>query len=448
MDQSYVLLSAQASLLTPIARLARTCTHIFAVAYPALYRLCFDFTSQEKFEKFCDLMATSPRAHLYAREVLAIIAIEQECGVSSQTVRKLAKHDYDDRKFPRLQELCFGPTGSKRASPITDHALTAILRQCPALSCVQFDNLNSIKGHCFLRDDANMPVHGLRQLQLRFCDAIPANLFKIIAKFAPNLEELELTHLYPRHLEAISKCHKLRLLSVDHIHVGADEADAFMFLSDVGYIPRIENICLVDADELTTEHVVKMVEKWGPRLKRLALGAVDGVGDDAIMAVAKSCPNLEFLDIGDLGIGDEPLIELIKSCPYLSYLDITYNDLVTDQLLVTLRDHAPQLRVLYASEAIHLSRHAWVNFVDSAERLQSFSAGAFWRERYFRDWVNVAHPEFTRYDPRECEWSIEGYEKEMAPASRFDPLTDADRDEEGNDWEDGWMDLGLGGVFF
>ena len=46
MDQAYVLLSLQASLLTPISRLARTCTHIFTVAYPALYRLCFDFTSQ------------------------------------------------------------------------------------------------------------------------------------------------------------------------------------------------------------------------------------------------------------------------------------------------------------------------------------------------------------------------------------------------------------------
>ena len=76
---------------------------------------------QEKFDQFCDLMATSPRAHLYAREVLAIIALEQGCGVSSQNVRKLAKIVGSEArangagvitpmgvKFPRIQELCFG----------------------------------------------------------------------------------------------------------------------------------------------------------------------------------------------------------------------------------------------------------------------------------------------------------------------------------------------------
>ncbi|KAJ3034156.1 hypothetical protein HDV00_005414 [Rhizophlyctis rosea] len=208
------------SYLPDIARLARTCTMMFTVAFPALYRLCFDFTNQSKFDDFCELMATSPRAHLYAREVLAIIAIDQECGASSQNVRKLAKltHGVDadehggamgsvgTRKFQRMQELCFGPSRSKRASPVTDVSLAALLRQCPSLVTIQVDNCPSVKGKCFLRDD--IPVHALRQLQLRFCDGLPANLFKIIERYAPTLEELELTHLYPKHLEAIAKSEK------------------------------------------------------------------------------------------------------------------------------------------------------------------------------------------------------------------------------------------------
>lgn len=220
---------------------------------------------------------------------------------------------------------------------------------------------------------------------------------------------------------------------------------------------------------MITDHVSRMVTKWGDHLRILCLGDLGNIGNEAMYAVARNCPNLEYLDIGDLFIDNEPLIvsilywvvyidlyltrfvicqkQIAQHCPNLQHLDVTYNDLITDDLLHGLIHHAHSLRVLYAAEAANLTPDTFLTFVHEGahirKNLQAFSAGAAWEidpAWHFYQSIKRGYPMFVHYDKYEREFMVEGFVRRVGPASRFEAIPLPPRPVRYEEDEDFWME--------
>ncbi|KAJ3188025.1 hypothetical protein HDU85_006418 [Gaertneriomyces sp. JEL0708] len=416
-----------------LVSLLRTCKTLFDICVPHVWAVVSEFPDQRTFDRFCDSLATSPRAPIYARAILILDAFvphdslehltSKQIGVSSNEIRKLARVDGSwapGPKFPRLIILSLGPS-TTTWKPITDASICALVKQCPRLINLGLDRLDEVKGNFIIRMEQQ-----LSHLTLRNCMNTAGTVSRIIGRHAPTLEHVDMTDIYPRHLQAISECCNLQKLYLEDLHV--DEKETIAFRSLIGTIPKLEEFCLVGARNLDSDCMKAIIEGIGASLRVLCLGAVGRVGDHAIQALADKCPNLEHLDLGDLVVTDAPLIEIAKKCPKLKYLDITYNDLVTDDLLDALAVHCKNLQAFYAAEAYHLGLYSWTQFlsVQVPRGLASFSAGALWHARW-EGWVFYKHvkqkyPQFTAYDAGEREFSLTTYAKLIAPAIRFDPI--------------------------
>ncbi|KNC98657.1 uncharacterized protein SPPG_06339 [Spizellomyces punctatus DAOM BR117] len=405
--------------------LLRTCRTCFGICVPILWKSPMHFTNQKALAGLCNVLASSPRAETYANSIVSLgMFCADVYGLSAVEARKLGRGIIGDDgpKYPKLKELALGPSPNGRPY-LSDSSVSSIVKQCPSLIALHLEHLPEIKGYVLLRY-----TPPLQRLIIRYCPETAGQLFRILTYHAPTLEELELTDLYARHLEALGSCSKLKSLYVDHIRLGEMEVEALSHITASGRLTQLESLSLVDASMLGTEHVRRLVTNCGENLRVLCLGAVGWVGDAAMFAVAKSCPNLEYLDIGDLIISDLPLMEIAINCSKLRHLDVTYNDLCTDRLLEALQRHAKNLRVLYAAEAAQLTVAGWFMFLQAAvpRGLASFSAGALWHPRWegwvFYEMVKKHYSQFAVYDGREREFSLEEYVREMAPAARFDPI--------------------------
>ncbi|KNC96649.1 uncharacterized protein SPPG_07862 [Spizellomyces punctatus DAOM BR117] len=78
-------------------------------------------------------------------------------------------------------------------------------------------------------------------------------------------------------------------------------------------------------------------------LNKLIISSNSRLANDFIVAVARSCPNLSYLDAGRTRIDDMCVTELASRCPYLEFFDISRCASPTVQCLTSLARYAKNL---------------------------------------------------------------------------------------------------------
>lgn len=112
------------------------------------------------------------------------------------------------------------------------------------------------------------------------------------------------------------------------------------------YCPNLKNLQLERFNEdMRNEDLLPIAEQDRPNLLSLGLIGHILIGDEAILAIASRCPNLEELTTS-CGLSGRTIRFLAEHCPKLEVLDISNCQLENDTAIRFLLEHCPRLRKL------------------------------------------------------------------------------------------------------
>lgn len=148
---------------------------------------------------------------------------------------------------------------------------------------------------------------GLQELALAPCHEwlSDEDLVPVLAR-NPQLRSVALAgcgQLSRRALGALAEgCPRLRCLSLAH----CDWVDGLALRGLADRCPALEDLDLTACRQLKDEAIVYLAQRRGAGLRSLSLAVNANVGDAAVQALARNCPELEHLDLtGCLRVGSD-----------------------------------------------------------------------------------------------------------------------------------------------
>jgi hypothetical protein len=111
------------------------------------------------------------------------------------------------------------------------------------------------------------------------------------------------------------------------------------------HCPLLESIILEDCAFVTNDGVRNLLSQSGNKLRYVHLGSCDKLSDDAVLAVAQHCPNLELLVCPRLTL-DATVVRMASACPRLMRVHLSYTK-VGDAGLTALATHCLDLQEVY-----------------------------------------------------------------------------------------------------
>jgi hypothetical protein len=222
------------------------------------------------------------------------------------------------QRCAKLETLCmFKPAHWNADSHrVTDVGVRAVLEGCPLLQHTDVEEARGIS--CELR----------RELARRRCFT--------------NLKFYQWEHLSEEWAQELLKvCPNLTSLNCQHCERLTDSVLAVC----AEHCPLLESIRLEDCELVSNGGVRELVSKAGGNLRQAFLGHCALLSDDAVLAVAGHCPNLEQLASPRL-ILDSTVVTLAVACPNLTHVYLS-STRVSDVGLTALATHCPNLKEVY-----------------------------------------------------------------------------------------------------
>ncbi|KAK3818608.1 MAG: hypothetical protein J3Q66DRAFT_175305 [Benniella sp.] len=173
---------------------------------------------------------------------------------------------------------------------VTDRTLKTILEHCP----------------------------NLRRLTISECRGITDRGMQFLRE-APCVTRGTLVSLH------MATCYRITdqgLLNLVSAHRPSQKADGVTTTETLD-VPRFESLDLAGCFQISDRGLVPLLEQCGTRLLQLRVSDCEKVSFDSVMALARHCPSIQWLDLARSGtLTEECLIQLSEQCPDLEWLNL------------------------------------------------------------------------------------------------------------------------------
>lgn len=120
--------------------------------------------------------------------------------------------------------------------------------------------------------------------------------------------------------------------------------DAMLLLARV--CPQLQSLDVSDSPEIGDEGIVA-IARGCPQLRKLAIGGPFELTDVSLVALGRGCPQLEALKLTEcMDLTDEGLAAIAEGCPSLSTLELHVSQNISDAGLASVANGCPRLRKL------------------------------------------------------------------------------------------------------
>ncbi|CAJ0893097.1 2368_t:CDS:2 [Entrophospora sp. SA101] len=230
----------------------------------------------------------------------------------------------------------------KNSVGISDETLIKITSSYPNLKHLNlWDNqMISDKGLCEIAQTCNK----LEYLNISYCRSITDKSLMTIAESCRNLQEFYFSEAYwitDRSIsQIINLCPNLRSLDIAFSRGKIKDANMLMQKN-----LKIEYLDFAGVMAFRNDSFIVAIIRSSPNLKHFDISGND-IGDEVVEALAHTCHELEYLDLGGCGFITEPSIcNVIRSCPKLQHLELRFCD-ISNTTIEEITRSCPNLKYL------------------------------------------------------------------------------------------------------
>jgi hypothetical protein len=171
-------------------------------------------------------------------------------------------------------------------------------------------------------------------------------------------------------LARLAECCPL-LTSVDFREGNSVSDASLVALAD--RCPRLTSLAVGGRQcTITIVGLQAILARCGPHLTKVHFDAC--FDDEAVVALAQSCPHLTTVGLRGTSTADSGLIALAQHCPRITSIDITDCGDMTDVGVITLAQHCPLLMKVYCNGCCRLTDAAMVALAERCTQLTSLHA--------------------------------------------------------------------------
>jgi len=228
-------------------------------------------------------------------------------GVCDKTLIKIAS------SYPNLKHLNLWDNRM-----ITDEGLCQIAQSCNKLEYLNISYCNSITDESLIKIAES--CHNLREFYFNEAYWIADRTISCILNSCPNLRCLGIPSSRGKIKDAsiLVQTH-LKLEYLDFAHVMAFRNDS-LIVAIIRSSPNLKRFNISGND--IGDEVVEAVASTCHELEYLDLGGCGFITESSICNVIRSCPKLQHLELGFCDISNRTIEEIARSCPNLKYLDL------------------------------------------------------------------------------------------------------------------------------
>jgi len=184
----------------------------------------------------------------------------------------------------------------------------------------------------------------LEYLNISYCRGITDKLLIAIAESCRNLGEFyfnEAHWITDRTVSCIlNSCSNLRFLGIPASRGKIKDADMLIQAH-----LKIEYLDFAGVMAFRNDFLIVAIIRSSPNLKHFNISHND-VGDEVVEALAHTCHEIEYLDLGGCDFITEPSIcNVIRSCPKLQHLKLGFCD-ISDKTIEEIARSCPNLKYL------------------------------------------------------------------------------------------------------
>jgi len=161
-------------------------------------------------------------------------------------------------------------------------------------------------------------------------------------------------------------------------------------LAQISNLAKLKELGLGYCHRIRAEQSLLTSLPFLSSLEKLNLSSVPGVGDNLIMRLAESCPNMRRLKLNDCVVNSCSLFALAKHCPSLEYLDVrgkNISNIQTDAAWHAIAEGCPDLQSVFGSISpesrlylqLHCPRLKIKIKTDSTDSIEDFLNAADWK---------------------------------------------------------------------
>ncbi|CAG8849959.1 34830_t:CDS:1, partial [Gigaspora margarita] len=212
---------------------------------------------------------------------------------------------------------------------VSDKTLIKIASSYPNLKHLNlWDNrMISDRGLCEIVQTCNK----LEYLNISYCRSITDKSLIKIAGSCHNLREFYFNEAYwitDRTISCIlNLCSNLRCLGIPSSHGKIKDASILVQMH-----LKLEYLDFAHVMAFRNDSLIVAIIRSSPNLKHFNISGND-IGDEVVEAVAGTCHELEYLDLGGCGFITQPSIcNVIRSCPKLHHLDLGFCDITNEAI--------------------------------------------------------------------------------------------------------------------
>ncbi|RHZ86725.1 hypothetical protein Glove_46g11 [Diversispora epigaea] len=277
--------------------------------FPSEYNYCGEY--QTRLESFIKLICGKTKP-VYASN-LESLKITYYHSITRKLIESIINY------CPNIIHLDF-----KNSVGVSDETLIKIASSYPNLKHLNlWDNqMISDRGLCKIAQICNK----LEYLNISYCRSITDKSLITIAESCRNLQEFYFSEAYWITDKSIShilnSCTNLRSLDIAFSRGEIKDADMLIQAH-----LKIEYLDFASVMAFQNDSLIVAIIRSSSNLKRFNISGND-IGDEVVEAVANTCHELEYLDLGGCGFITEPSIcNVIRFCPKLQHLELEFCDI-------------------------------------------------------------------------------------------------------------------------
>ena len=239
--------------------------------------------------------------------------------------------------YPNLIHLNVSNNGG-----LTDHSITKIVKN-NKLQFLDIGFSGNITGKSFC--EIARLCNGLKHLGISgYRNHITDSIVHDIARSHPNLQSIDIrssSRLTDTAIYTLTdSCPNLRSLKLEYCDGINDIA-----IRKIAHCRYLEHLELYSIKALSDKSMC-IIARSCPDIQYLNLQFCN-ITDKAVEEIALSCHNLKHLDLfGALHISDSSISKIAKMCPNIIYLDLEYADFIFDRTLKTIAEYLHSLEYL------------------------------------------------------------------------------------------------------
>ncbi|PKB95801.1 RNI-like protein, partial [Rhizophagus irregularis] len=231
----------------------------------------------------------------------------------------------------------------ERSTGFDDTALIKISQKCDKLQFLDIGFGGDITGKSFC--EIARSCNGLKHLGISgYRNHVTDSIVHDIVRSHPNLQSIDIrssSRLTDTAIYTLTdSCPNLRSLKLEYCDGINDIA-----IRKIAHCRYLEHLELYSIKALSDKSMC-IIARSCPDIQYLNLQFCN-ITDKAVEEIALSCHNLKHLDLfGALHISDSSISKIAKMCPNIIYLDLGYADLIFDRILKTIAEYLHSLEYL------------------------------------------------------------------------------------------------------